>query len=162
MANYHWYLKQSLHFGPTPQRAPVCICWDPERPLQLHVVTHDWTAITYEWACSTERSCGWDATDDANVAVVDGGEESGGGGVGAGAGEEDVAFHSCVSNTPRPDKILVTCFRRGVVPPPMCSFELQLSAPVNQATFLQQPQRTNQLAAVTADGNISVFGRGGC
>lgn len=59
------------------------------------------------------------------------------------------------------DKILVTTFRQAVVPPPMCSFELRLPSPVNQVTFLCQPQRTNQLAALTSDGQISVFSQGG-
>lgn len=59
------------------------------------------------------------------------------------------------------DKILVTNFRQCVVPPPMCSFELQLASPVNQVTFLCQPQRTNRLAALTSDGQISVYSQGG-
>uniref|UniRef100_A0A672ZN49 Elongator complex protein 1 n=1 Tax=Sphaeramia orbicularis TaxID=375764 RepID=A0A672ZN49_9TELE len=115
VGNYHWYLKQSLDFGRDPQKAPACVCWDPERPLQLHVVTCDWTTIAYDWGWTTERSPGLDATDNANVAVIDG------------------------------DKILVTTFRQCVVPPPMCSFELQLKSPVNQVTFLCQPQRTNHV-----------------
>ncbi|XP_056239105.1 elongator complex protein 1 [Seriola aureovittata] len=127
VGNYHWYLKQSLDFGRDPQKAPVDVCWDPERPLKLHLVTRSWASITYDWGWTTERSPGLDATDDANVAVIDG------------------------------DKILVTTFRKCVVPPPMCSFELQLKSPVNQVTFLCQPQRSNQLAAFTADGQISVY-----
>ncbi|XP_056137038.1 elongator complex protein 1 isoform X2 [Lampris incognitus] len=128
VGNYHWYLKQSLHFGRDPQKAPVCVSWDPERPLRLHMVTRGWTSLTYDWGWTTERSSGLNATDNGNVAVIDG------------------------------DKILVTSFRQGVVPPPMCTFELQLTSEVNQVTFLCQPQRTNQLAAFTADGHISVFG----
>uniref|UniRef100_A0AAX7VC62 Elongator complex protein 1 n=1 Tax=Astatotilapia calliptera TaxID=8154 RepID=A0AAX7VC62_ASTCA len=127
VANYHWYLKQSLEFGPDPQKVPVCVCWDPERPLRLHVVTRSWTSITYDWGWTTERSTGLDATDNASVAVIDG------------------------------EKILVTTFRQCVVPPPMCSFELQLKSPVNQVTFLCQPEGTNQLAAFTADGQISIY-----
>uniref|UniRef100_A0A3B4TT37 Elongator complex protein 1 n=1 Tax=Seriola dumerili TaxID=41447 RepID=A0A3B4TT37_SERDU len=127
VGNYHWYLKQSLDFGRDPQKAPVDVCWDPERPLKLHLVTRSWASITYDWGWTTERSPGLDATDEANVAVIDG------------------------------DKILVTTFRQCVVPPPMCSFELQLKSPVNQVTFLCRPQRTNQLAAFTADGQISVY-----
>ncbi|XP_070819157.1 elongator complex protein 1 [Chaetodon trifascialis] len=127
VGNYHWYLKQSLDFGRDPQKAPVCVFWDPERPLRLHVVTCGWTSITYDWGLTTERSPGPDATDNASVAVIDG------------------------------DKILVTTFRQCVVPPPMCSFELQLKSPVNQVTFLCRPQRTNQLAALTSDGQISVY-----
>ncbi|XP_068429727.1 elongator complex protein 1 [Clinocottus analis] len=127
VGNYHWYLKQSLDFGRDPQKAPVCVCWDPEAPLRLHAVTRGWTSVTYDWGWATERSPGTDAADNANVAVIDG------------------------------DKILVTNFRQSVVPPPMCSFELQLTSPVNQVTFLCQPQRTNQLAALTSDGQISVY-----
>ncbi|KAI3351418.1 hypothetical protein L3Q82_020272, partial [Scortum barcoo] len=129
VGNYHWYLKQSLDFGRDSQKAPVCVCWDPERPLRLHMVTRSWTSVTYDWGWTTERSPGLDAADNANVAVIDG------------------------------DKILVTTFRQCVVPPPMCSFELQLTSPVNQVTFLCQPQRTNQLAALTSDGQISVYCR---
>ncbi|XP_028272496.1 elongator complex protein 1 isoform X2 [Parambassis ranga] len=129
VGNYHWYLKQSLEFSKDPQKAPVCVCWDPERPLRLHMVTHSWTTITYDWGWMTERSPGEDVADNANVAVIDGA------------------------------KILVTTFRRCVVPPPMCSFELQLKSPVNQVTFLCRPQGTNQLAALTANGQISVYGQ---
>nr|XP_020449669.1 elongator complex protein 1 isoform X2 [Monopterus albus] len=125
--NYHWYLKQSLDYGQDPQKAPVCVCWDPECPLRLHVVTRSWTSLTYDWGWTTERSPGLDDSDNASVAVIDG------------------------------DKILVTTFRQCVVPPPMCSFELQLKSPVNQVTFLCRPQRTTQLAALTADGQISVY-----
>ncbi|XP_035506109.2 elongator complex protein 1 [Scophthalmus maximus] len=127
VGNHHWYLKQSLDFGGDRQAAPVCVCWDPERPLRLHLARRDWTCITHDWGWTTERSPGQDAADNANVAVIDG------------------------------DKILVTTFRQGVVPPPMCSFELQLKSPVNQVTFLCRPQGTNQLAAFTADGRISVY-----
>lgn len=55
----------------------------------------------------------------------------------------------------------MTTFRQCVVPPPMCSFELQLPSPVNQVTFLCRPQRTNQLAALTSDGQISIYSQGG-
>lgn len=125
--NYHWYLKQSLHFGDDPLTAPVCVCWDPVRPLQLHVLLHDWTSLTYEWGWSTECSRGQDEADNASVAVIDG------------------------------SKILVTNFRQCVVPPPMSSYELQSTCAVNQVTFSCQKDRTNELAAFTADGNISVF-----
>ncbi|XP_014067525.2 elongator complex protein 1 isoform X1 [Salmo salar] len=56
------------------------------------------------------------------------------------------------------DKVLVSTFRQCVVPPPMCAYDLQLPAPVNLVTF--QRQRTNELAALTADGHISVYGQG--
>lgn len=74
VGNYHWYLKQSLDFGADPQRALVSVCWNPERPLRLHVVTRSWTCITYDWSWTTDRSAGPDAADNASVAVIDGGE----------------------------------------------------------------------------------------
>ncbi|XP_067313213.1 elongator complex protein 1 [Pseudorasbora parva] len=131
VGNYHWYLKQSLHFGNEPLRAPVCVCWDPEKPLRLHLLTRGWASYTYDWGWSTQRSHGNDSYDNANVAVIDG------------------------------DKILVTTFRQCVIPPPMCAFELQLPVPVNLVTFHSQAQRTNELAALTADGHIYVYGEGG-
>ena len=75
VGNYHWYLKQSLEFGRDPQKAPVCVCWDPECSLRLHVVTRSWTSISYDWGWTTDRSPGLDAADNANVAVIDGGED---------------------------------------------------------------------------------------
>uniref|UniRef100_A0A673WPJ1 Elongator complex protein 1 n=1 Tax=Salmo trutta TaxID=8032 RepID=A0A673WPJ1_SALTR len=131
VGNYHWYLKQSLYFGTDPQRAPADVSWDPERPLRLHLVTRGWASLTYDWGWSTDRSHGVDGQDNANVAVIDG------------------------------DKVLVSTFRQCVVPPPMCAYELQLPAPVNLVTFHRQPQRTNELAALTADGHILVYGQGG-
>uniref|UniRef100_A0A8C1FII0 Elongator complex protein 1 n=1 Tax=Cyprinus carpio carpio TaxID=630221 RepID=A0A8C1FII0_CYPCA len=124
VGNYHWYLKQSLHFGSEPLRAPACVCWDPEKPLRLHLLTRGWVSYTYDWGWSTDRSHGTDCHDNANVAVIDG------------------------------DKILLTTFRQCVIPPPMCAFELQLPVPVNLVTFRSQAQRTNELAALTADGHI--------
>ena len=73
VGNYHWYLKQSLRFGGA-QEAPVCVAWDPERPLQLHLVTHGWTCLTYHWGWTTDRSQEDTLHDNANVAVIDGGE----------------------------------------------------------------------------------------
>lgn len=74
VGNYHWYLKQSLHFGSEPSKAPSCVCWDPVKPLHLHLLTHDWTSYTYNWGWSTDRSQGYDLHDNANVAVIDRGE----------------------------------------------------------------------------------------
>lgn len=55
---------------------------------------------------------------------------------------------------------MVTTFRHAVVPPPMCSFELQLPSPVNLVTFHCRPPRTNRIAALTSDGRVSVFVEG--
>lgn len=73
MGNYHWYLKQSLHFGNEPLKAPAGVCWDPEKPLRLHLLTRGWASYTYEWGWNTQRSHGNDSYDNANVAVIDGG-----------------------------------------------------------------------------------------
>ncbi|KAK3526535.1 hypothetical protein QTP70_030761 [Hemibagrus guttatus] len=130
VGNYHWYLKQSLHFGREASKALVCMCWDPVKPLHLYLLTNDWSTYTYVWSWSTDRSQGYDSHDNANVAVIDG------------------------------DKVLVTTFRQCVVPPPMCSYELQFPAPVNLVTFHAQPLSTNEFAALTADGRLHIAGRG--
>ncbi|XP_036431639.1 elongator complex protein 1 [Colossoma macropomum] len=130
VGNYHWYLKQSLHFGREPSKAPACVCWDPEKPLRLHLLSQGWASYTYDWGWCTDRSPGDDSQDNASVAVIDG------------------------------DKVLVTTFRQCVVPPPMCSYELQLPAAVNLVTFHSQPQRTNELAALTADSRLHIYSQG--
>lgn len=55
---------------------------------------------------------------------------------------------------------MVTAFRQSVVPPPMCSYELQFPSPVNLVTFHAQPLSTNELAALTADGCLHIASRG--
>lgn len=160
MGNYHWYLKQSLDFGSALLKAPVCVLWDPERPLRLHLLTGSWTTVTYDWSWSTDRSPGTDATDNASVAVIDGGEGAHTGGRGQSCGCNVGGFMFLISVS-LSDKVLVTTFRQSVVPPPMSSFELQVNSPVNQVTFLCQPQRTNQLAALTSDGRVALYGQGG-
>uniref|UniRef100_A0A8C7U9S9 Elongator complex protein 1 n=1 Tax=Oncorhynchus mykiss TaxID=8022 RepID=A0A8C7U9S9_ONCMY len=136
VGNYHWYLKQSLYFGSDPQRAPADVSWDPERPLGLHLVTRGWASLTYDWGWSTDRSHGED-------------------------GDLPISLKCILSVCIHGDKVLVSTFRQCVVPPPMCAYELQLPAPVNLVTFHRQPQRTNELAALTADGHILVYGQGG-
>lgn len=154
VSNYHWYLKQSLDFGRDPQQAPACVCWDPEHPLRLQVVTRGWTSLTYDWCWTTDRSPGLDAADSASVAVIDGGKAP------ARLPGRPASKHP-VPVSPPSDKVLVTTFRQAVVPPPMCSFELQLAAPANHVAFLSKPLRTNQLAVLTCDGQISVYAEGG-
>ncbi|XP_069778820.1 elongator complex protein 1 isoform X2 [Narcine bancroftii] len=124
VGNYHWYLKQSLHFG--CQRI-VSLMWDPESPYQLHVLCNGWCYLSYNWHWTTDRSNGHDSSDFANVAVING------------------------------DKVHVTPFRQMVVPPPMCAYHLQLPCPVNQIMFSSDPQRSNDLALLTADNLISIY-----
>ncbi|XP_066576528.1 elongator complex protein 1 isoform X2 [Amia ocellicauda] len=130
VGNYHWYLKQSLHFGSDPQRAPVFLAWDPEVPLRLHVLCRGWQYLCYDWAWSTEHSMGDDLQDDANVAVIDG------------------------------DRVMVTTFRQCVVPPPMCTYQIHLPTAVNQVTFHPEPGKTNDLAVLTADDKIMIYSKG--
>ncbi|XP_067839650.1 elongator complex protein 1 [Heptranchias perlo] len=130
VGNYHWYLKQSLHFGCDPERQIVSLMWDPESPYRLHVVCCGWHYLSYNWHWTTDRSTGEDSNDFANVAVIDG------------------------------DKVLVTPFRQTVVPPPMCAYQLQLPCAVNQIMFSSDPQRSNDFAVLTTDNRISVYQAG--
>lgn len=127
VGNYHWYLKQSLHFG---CERIVALMWDPENPYRLHILCSGWCYLSYNWHWSTDRSEGDDRNDFANVAVING------------------------------DKVHVTPFRQTVVPPPMCAYQLQLPCPVNQIIFSSDPQRSNDLAVLTADDRISIYQAG--
>ncbi|XP_015276159.1 PREDICTED: elongator complex protein 1 [Gekko japonicus] len=83
--NYHWYLKQSLHFGSSEDSRIVSLAWDPETPYRLHILCHQWLYLCYDWQWSTDRSTGEGANDSAGVAVIDG------------------------------DKVLLTTFRHAVI-----------------------------------------------
>ncbi|XP_048451171.1 elongator complex protein 1 isoform X1 [Rhincodon typus] len=127
MGNYHWYLKQSLHFGCNQVEQIVSLMWDPESPYRLHVLRSGWLYQSYNWHWTINRSTGKDSSDLANIAVING------------------------------DKVLVTPFRQTVVPPPMSAYQLHLPCAVNQIMFSSDPQRSNDFAVLTADNYISVF-----
>ncbi|XP_022434822.1 elongator complex protein 1 isoform X2 [Delphinapterus leucas] len=55
------------------------------------------------------------------------------------------------------DRVLVTVFRQGVVPPPMCTYRLLLPHPVNQIMFSAHPKKSNDLAVLDASNQISVY-----
>ncbi|KAH0628486.1 hypothetical protein JD844_009739 [Phrynosoma platyrhinos] len=72
--NYHWYLKQTLHFDNSEGSQPiVSLAWDQETPYRLHILCQQWLYLCYDWQWSTDRSIGEGASDLASVAVIDGG-----------------------------------------------------------------------------------------
>uniref|UniRef100_A0A452UM88 Elongator complex protein 1 n=1 Tax=Ursus maritimus TaxID=29073 RepID=A0A452UM88_URSMA len=128
VGNYHWYLKQSLPFSTCGKSKLVSLTWDPVTPSRLHVLCQGWHYLCYDWHWTTDRSSGENSGDMANVAVIDGSKE-----------------------------VLVTVFRQGVVPPPMCTYRLLLPHPVNQVMFSAHPQKSNDLAVLDASNQISVY-----
>ncbi|KAM7165656.1 elongator complex protein 1 isoform 4-T4 [Macrochelys suwanniensis] len=127
VGNYHWYLKQSLHFGSAAKSRLVSLLWDPEIPYRLHALCKGWHALCYDWHWSTDCSTGEESRLVANVAVIDG------------------------------DKVLVTAFQHSVVPPPMCTFQLQLQQAVNQVAFHTDPMKSTDLAVLDASNRISIY-----
>ncbi|XP_043916910.1 elongator complex protein 1 [Protopterus annectens] len=127
VGNYHWYLKQSLHFGSNAASKIAFLTWDPLLPYKLHILCQGWQYISYEWYWCTDRSTGEDSCDLASVAVIDG------------------------------DKVLVTNFQQSVVPPPMCSYYIQLHAPVNQVVFHSEPEHSRDFCVLTADNRLAVY-----
>ncbi|XP_072716665.1 elongator complex protein 1 isoform X2 [Ciconia boyciana] len=125
--NYHWYLKQSLHFGSLEENQLVSLLWDRESPYRLHVLCQGWHYLSYDWHWTTDHGMGESSQHMANVAVIDG------------------------------DKVLVTAFQHAVVPPPMCTYELQLQQAVNQVAFHTDPKRSGDMAVLDADNKISVY-----
>ncbi|XP_027406256.1 elongator complex protein 1 [Bos indicus x Bos taurus] len=127
VGNYHWYLKQSLPFDTCGKSKIVSLLWDPVSPYRLHVLCQGWHYLCYDWHWTTDRSSGDNLSDMANVAVIDG------------------------------NRVLVTVFRQSVVPPPMCTYRLQLPHSVNQVMFSARPEKSNDLAVLDASNQISVY-----
>uniref|UniRef100_A0A8C6CZC8 Elongator complex protein 1 n=1 Tax=Moschus moschiferus TaxID=68415 RepID=A0A8C6CZC8_MOSMO len=127
VGNYHWYLKQSLPFDACGKSKIVSLLWDPVTPYRLHVLCQGWHYLCYDWHWTTDRSSGDNLSDMANVAVIDG------------------------------SRVLVTVFRRSAVPPPLCTYRLQLPRCVNQVTFSAHPEKSNDLAVLDASNQISVY-----
>ncbi|XP_062985125.1 elongator complex protein 1 [Elgaria multicarinata webbii] len=126
--NYHWYLKQSLRFGSSEgSQTLVSLAWDQEVPYRLHILCQQWLYLCYDWHWSTDRSTGEGASDLASVAVIDG------------------------------DKVLLTAFRHAVVPPPLCTYQLQLPCAINQVAFPIEPSRSGDLAVLDASNRISIY-----
>ncbi|KAI6058316.1 Elongator complex protein 1 [Aix galericulata] len=125
--NYHWYLKQSLHFGNMAKNKLVSLLWDPVVPYRLHVLCQGWQYLCYDWHWTTDHGMGQNSQHVANVAVIDG------------------------------DKVLVTAFQHAVVPPPMCTYELQLKQAVNQVAFHTDPKHSGDMAVLDADNKITVY-----
>ncbi|NWY91467.1 ELP1 protein, partial [Loxia curvirostra] len=126
-SNYHWYLKQSLHFGSLEENQVVSLQWDRENLYRLHILCQGWHYLFYDWHWTTDHGLGENSQHMANVAVIDG------------------------------DKVLVTAFQHAVVPPPMCTYELQLQQAVNQVAFHTDPKHSGDMAVLDADNRISVY-----
>ncbi|NXA13966.1 ELP1 protein, partial [Sapayoa aenigma] len=127
MGNYHWYLKQSLHFGSLEENQLVSLLWDRENLYRLHILCKGWHYLSYDWHWTTDHGMGENSQHVANVAVIDG------------------------------DKVLVTAFQHAVVPPPMCTYELQLQQAVNQVAFHTNPKHSGDMAVLDALNRISVY-----
>ncbi|XP_061198696.1 elongator complex protein 1 isoform X1 [Neopsephotus bourkii] len=125
--NYHWYLKQSLHFGSLKENQLVSLLWDRENLYRLHVLCQGWHYLFYDWHWTIDHGMGENSQHMANVAVIDG------------------------------DKVLVTAFQHAVVPPPMCTYELRLQQAVNQVAFHTDPKHSGDMAVLDADNKISVY-----
>ncbi|NXT69938.1 ELP1 protein, partial [Chaetops frenatus] len=125
--NYHWYLKQSLRFGSLKETQLVSLLWDQENLYRLHILCQGWHYLFYDWHWTTDHGLGENSQHMANVAVIDG------------------------------DKVLVTAFQHAVVPPPMCTYELQLQQAVNQVTFHTDLKHSGDMAVLDADNRISVY-----
>ncbi|NWT12489.1 ELP1 protein, partial [Vireo altiloquus] len=125
--NYHWYLKQSLHFGSLEENQLVSLLWDRENLYRLHILCQGWHYLFYDWHWTTDHGLGENSQHTANVAVIDG------------------------------DKVLVTAFQHAVVPPPMCTYELQLQQAVNQVAFHTDPKHSGDMAVLDADNRISLY-----
>lgn len=126
VGNYHWYLKQSLHFGSEENERVVSVVWDPEISYRLHVMCAGWQYLCYDWGWSTDRSSGQGPGGQTDVAVIDG------------------------------DKLLVTSFGQSLVPPPMYTFHMQFPHAVNDVAFHTDPDKSGDFAVLDADNTLYI------
>ncbi|XP_041464243.1 putative elongator complex protein 1 [Lytechinus variegatus] len=124
VGNYHWYLKQSLHFSAS-QRV-TALTFDPEHANQLHLLNSAGQYLRYSWTWQTTNSRGLDEDDQAVTAVIDGKD------------------------------ILVTPFKKMIVPPPISAYTLMMPTFVNQVVFAPPPH-SNNMAVVLQDGRIAFY-----
>ncbi|XP_039291885.1 elongator complex protein 1 [Nilaparvata lugens] len=110
MNNYHWYLKQEIHFTTDI----IHTKWHPEHKYELILLLSDGSFHTYSWIVTVDRSVGAEEKDRACVAVIDG------------------------------NKILLTCFKQGIIPPPMATYTLNFNCAVNCVGFLQTTTKTQE------------------
>nr|XP_056704911.1 elongator complex protein 1 [Euleptes europaea] len=125
--NYHWYLKQSLHFGSSEDSRITSLAWDPEVPYRLHILCRRWLYLCYDWQWSTDRSTMEGVNDSAGVAVIDGG------------------------------KVLLTTFRDAVIPPPLSTYQLQLSCAVNLVAFPVVSSSCGDFAVLDVNNRLSIY-----
>ncbi|XP_053673500.1 elongator complex protein 1 [Anopheles nili] len=132
IGNYHWYLKQRMHYTDSTHVAGMH--WDQRHSAgkTLHLLTLE--ELSYErirFEFRVDRSVGHGEDDEALVAVID-------------------------SN-----RLLLTNFRRAVIPPPMCSYTLEQKHPINAVGFIRSPGRwisTRQDISSNAFYTIDSFG----
>lgn len=136
----------------------VSLLWDPVVPYRLHVLCQGWQYLCYDWHWTTDHGMGQNSQHAANVAVIDGGKTP------AFSKEPNKSLSDIwnllqlgfflLSST---DKVLVTAFQHAVVPPPMCTYELQLKQAVNQVAFHTDPKHSGDMAVLDADNKITVY-----
>ncbi|KAH9491520.1 putative elongator complex protein 1, partial [Bulinus truncatus] len=100
--------------------------WDPEQAYRMHVLTKLGTYTTLTWVWHIDCTSGRMDEDEALVTVIDG------------------------------KQLLVTPFRKMVVPPPMSAFSVCLSHPVNSVA-INCGTSGNNMAILMANGQVAIF-----
>lgn len=136
--NYHWYLKQSIVF---PADCSIsAMAWDESNSSGngklLHMFLNGGIYSQYHWVWCTDVSAGKTEKDNALVGVVDG------------------------------KNILLTSFRKAIVPPPMAAFTLNCNNNVNQIIFgpnsvidntSTEIINSNSFIALLDDGSFNLY-----
>lgn len=131
--NYHWYLKQTLHFN--SKQKINAVVWDADikvsRNKTLYVTLQNGDFYRYSWTWNTNHSLGTTTTDDSVVVVID------------------------------DKKLLITGFRQSLVPPPMAALEIAQETYVNSvhfpAKYAQEEVDSNTFFVVTNDGKLIFY-----
>lgn len=128
--NYYWYCKYSIPFL---NHCKIAMKWDQKVNNMLHVIVKRDNHIVYNkyiWLWTVHKSMGSSTTDRTLVAVIDG------------------------------SKLLVTSFKCGILPPPMCTYTLETSSYVNQVGFAPRNDphvSSNELFVQLSTGHINIY-----
>jgi hypothetical protein len=130
VGNYHWYLKQEFRFDQTPERdnRASSVLWDDEDPFTLFIATRAGNVTRIQVTRDIHELRSETSSNQSMVAVTDAGN------------------------------VLVTPFRRMVVPQPMSDSQVPVGSCARSLSFgPPSPECQDQLAVLDTGGTISFF-----
>ncbi|KAK6627847.1 hypothetical protein RUM44_010326 [Polyplax serrata] len=126
VSNYKWYCKYTIHFSDLEML--LGSKWDHHKQNVFNILILKGKSVyfcKYSWVWVTNKTLGSHVQDESFVAVIDG------------------------------PNIQLTAFKRGIVPPPMYSYAIKATSPVNSVAFA--PDLSNDMLVYLSNGNVQIY-----